>query len=58
MPFVKCVFNKYGMNIIGEKKRERKKTIAAKRQERALRRGLDLQAINSVQLLTCSVYNM
>lgn len=31
----------------GEKKRERKKTIAAKRQERALRRGLDLQAINS-----------
>jgi hypothetical protein len=46
------------MNIIGEKKRERKKTIAAKRQERALRRGLDLQAINSVQLLTCSVYNM
>nr|XP_024397114.1 uncharacterized protein LOC112292650 isoform X2 [Physcomitrium patens] len=34
-------------SIPGDKKRERKKMIAAKRQERALRRGLDLQAINS-----------
>lgn len=36
---------------VGEKKRERKEMIAAKRRERAIARGLDLQAINKVLIL-------
>lgn len=35
-------------NIPGEKKKHRKESIAARRRERMLRRGVDLEQINSV----------
>jgi hypothetical protein len=44
--------NKRWEIYVGEKKRERKEMIAAKRRERAIARGLDLQAINKVLILT------
>lgn len=37
---------------VGEKKRQRQESIAAKRELRAQRRGFDLQSINCVQPLS------